>query len=132
MATVKRLETVLAAIVFFTSARATVDEGMFAQGAVTKPPDTQEQQAANTAIKFDVVSVHPTSSGKFKLPNFDLTPREHWEQHSGLFVAEFPITTYIGFAYNLWLSPPQFESLVAHQPKWVGEDNMAIVMRASG
>lgn len=132
MATVNSLEKVLAAIVFFPFVMAVVDQGLFAQGVATKSSNVQEPQAVNTVMTFDVVSIHPSDSGKFKLPNFDLTPGDHWEHNGSLFVAEFPITTYIGFAYNLWLSPAQFENLVAHQPKWVGHENMAIVMRASG
>jgi uncharacterized protein (TIGR03435 family) len=85
-------------------------------------------------MEFDVVSIHPTKPGEFTPPNFDMTAGDKaaWWPDGGLFHADFPVSIYIVFAYKLFPTSAEGESLLAHQPKWVSEENMAISMRASG
>ena len=50
----------------------------------------------------------------------------------GVFTADFPLETYIEFAYKLWLSPEQRKTMLANLPKWVGSDRYEIHAKAEG
>src|SRR5450631_2846939 len=100
--------------------------------AQTQPIETPRgQTAAGGKMEFDAVSIHPIKPGEFTPPNFDLTAGKNWWQN-GLYKADFPVLIYIAFAYKLFPTSAEEESLLAHQSKWVSEEGMAIRMRASG
>ena len=48
------------------------------------------------------------------------------------FIAEFSLETYVEFAYKLWLSPEQMDSMLAQVPKWVSTDSYRIHALAEG
>jgi len=98
------------------------------------PAMPQWQIAAGGKMEFDVVSIHASKPGEFTPPNFDMTAGDKaaWWPNGGLFNADFPVLIYIAFAYKLFPTPAEVESMLAHQSKWVSEEDMAIRMRASG
>lgn len=96
-----------------------------------KPPVPLGQTPEAGKMEFEVVSIHPTKPGEFTPPNFDLTAGKNWWPNS-LFRADFPVLIYIAFAYDLFPTSAEAESLLTHQPNWVSEEGMAIRMRASG
>lgn len=98
-----------------------------------QPPTVPGWQAtAGGKMQFDAVSIRPIKPDEFMPPNFDMTAGKNWSPNAGLFRADFPVLIYIAFAYKLFPTSAEAESLLAHQPKWVSEEGMAIRMRASG
>ncbi len=95
------------------------------------PAAPQWQIAAGGKMAFDVASVKP-DPGPFRPPNFPLDPGDAYRPVGGRFSADFPLTTYITFAYKLSLTPDQRQSLVAHLPNWVATDRFDIQARAEG
>jgi len=129
----KILRNIFGALFFFVAVFGAGDSRLLSQNVTGELLASQAQQNTDSAPTFDVVSIHPdTKLGKFTPPNFDLTPGDHWSHNGNLFIADLPLTAYIGFAYNLWFSPQQLEAMVAHQPAWISHDNMAIATQASG
>ena len=51
-------------------------------------------------MEFEVASVRPDSSGKFKPPLFALSPDDSYAKTGGLFYGDFPLPVYIEFAYR--------------------------------
>lgn len=93
---------------------------------------TQPEATTETKLQFDVVSIRPIKPDDFMPPNFDMTAGKNWWPNGGLFKADFPVVIYIAFAYKLFPTSAEAESLLAHQPKWISEEGMAIRMRAPG
>ena len=48
----------------------------------------------------------------------------------GRFVANTSLSVYIQFAYKLWLTGEQNQSMLAHLPKWVSTDSYIITAKA--
>ncbi|HEX4228152.1 MAG TPA: TIGR03435 family protein [Bryobacteraceae bacterium] len=92
--------------------------------------DSDWQAAAGGKMAFEVASVK-LDKGPFRSPNFPLdngnafTPGDR-------FSADFPLLTYVQFAYKVRLSPQQRESMLAHLPKWLNSDRFAIEAKAAG
>jgi bla regulator protein blaR1 len=128
----KTLERILGALTILAALSAKIDRPICAQAIPTISGDAREQKGRVPTMVFDVVSIHPSKSGGFKLPDFDMTPGDRWTHNGNLYTADVPVTAYIGFAYDLWLSADQLDALVAHRPSWVGHENIQIEMRASG
>ena len=82
-------------------------------------------------MAFEVASVKP-DTGPFRPPNFPLDAGDAYRPVGGRFSADFPLMTYITFAYKLSLAPDQRQSLIAHLPNWVAADRFAIEARAEG
>jgi uncharacterized protein (TIGR03435 family) len=101
---------------------------MFGQGA-SSVPDWQIQAGGH--MEFEVASVKP-DSGPFRPPNFPLDPGDAFRPVGGHFNADFPLTTYITFAYKLWLTADERQSMIAHLPGWVGSDRFDIQAEAKG
>jgi uncharacterized protein (TIGR03435 family) len=89
------------------------------------------QIAAGGKLAFDVASVK-RDPGPFRPPNFPLDPGDAFRPVGGRFSADFPLITYISFAYKLNLTPDQRQSLVGHLPNWVATDRFDIQARAEG
>jgi uncharacterized protein (TIGR03435 family) len=106
---------------------------MLAQTAVDNTPEWQK--AAGGKQSFDVASIK-LAEGRFTPPNFGLNDRDSFigdENPHGRFVAQFPLETYIVFAYKLPQYPQhQLEAMLAHVPKWVSSDRYAINAEAAG
>src|SRR5271156_2622583 len=70
------------------------------------------QIAAGTKMAFDVASVK-LDPGPFRPPNFPLDPGDAYRPVGGRFSADFPLSTYITFAYKLSLTADQRQSMMA-------------------
>jgi bla regulator protein BlaR1 len=102
------------------------------QGPAAQPPAAPEWQvAAGSTMAFEVASIKP-DPGQFRPPNFPLDAGDAYRPVGGRFSADFPLTTYITFAYKLSLTPEQRQSMIAHLPNWVATDRFAIQARAEG
>lgn len=102
------------------------------QGPGAQPPAAPEWQiAAGSKMAFEVASVKP-DPGPFRPPNFPLDPGDAFRPVGGRFSADFPLTTYITFAYKLSLTADQRQSMIAHLPNWVATDRFDIQARAEG
>lgn len=99
---------------------------MFGQNAV---PDWQI--AAGGQRSFDVASVK-ADAGPFRPPNFPLDAGDAFRPVGGHFSADFPLTTYITFAYRIGLTAGQRAAMVAHLPGWVATDRFDIQAEAQG
>jgi uncharacterized protein (TIGR03435 family) len=82
-------------------------------------------------MAFEVASVKP-DSGPFRSPNFPLDAGDAYRPVGGRFSADFPLATYITFAYKLSLAPDQRQAMLAHLPDWVSTDRFDIQARAEG
>jgi len=83
-------------------------------------------------MAFEVASVKP-DNGPFRPPNFPLDNGNAFT--TGVrFSADFPLLTYIQFAYKVHFSQQQRESLLAHAhlPKWFESDRFAIEAKSAG
>jgi len=99
--------------------------------AVRAQDDGDWQTKAGGKMAFEVASVK-LDSGPFHSPNFPLDNSDAYRPVGGRFSADFPLQTYISFAYKLSLSPSQREAMLAHLPHWVATDRYAIDARAAG
>lgn len=90
------------------------------------------QIAAGGKMEFDAVSVRKDISGKFKTPSFALDPGDGWQPPDGLFHSDFAPIIDIAFAYKLFLTPAESQSLLTNQPAWVWSDAYEIQARAEG
>jgi uncharacterized protein (TIGR03435 family) len=88
------------------------------------------QIAAGGKMAFEVASVK-TDKGPFRSPNFPLDTGDAFTP-GNRFSADFPLLTYIHFAYKLNFSRQQREFLLAHWPKWIDSDRYAVEAKAAG
>jgi uncharacterized protein (TIGR03435 family) len=70
--------------------------------------------------------------GPFRPPNFPLDPGDAYRPVGRRFSADFPLATYITFAYKLSLSSDERRAMLAHLPDWVSTERYAIEVRAEG
>jgi uncharacterized protein (TIGR03435 family) len=89
------------------------------------------QTATGGKRRFEVVSVK-LDNGPFRPPNFPLDPGDAYRPVGGRFSADFPLLTYITFAYKFSLSADQRQAMLANLPEWVATDRYAIEARAEG
>ena len=80
-------------------------------------------------MAFDVASVRQSQPSTFTPPSFPLSPDDSYRPNGGLFSADFPLVVYIEFAYKLWLTHEQRDSMLARLPKWVATDSFTIHAR---
>jgi bla regulator protein BlaR1 len=93
------------------------------------------QKAAGGKLSFEVASIKPGNPETFTPPNFALDYLDTFggAKPHGRFVAEFPLETYIAFAYKLLpRSQEQKDAMLANVPKWVSTDKYAINAEAEG
>jgi uncharacterized protein (TIGR03435 family) len=97
-----------------------------------KAPDWQT--AAGGKMSFEVASIRQSKPGTFTPPNFALDNNDTYDRPDpgGRLNADFPLSTYIQFAYKLWLTGEQMDSMLARLPKWVTIDNFEIRAKAEG
>jgi uncharacterized protein (TIGR03435 family) len=83
-------------------------------------------------MAFEIASVKP-DNGPFRPPNFPLDNGNSFTP-GARFSADFPLLTYIQFAYKVRFSEQQRESMLAHArlPKWIESDRYAIEAKAAG
>jgi uncharacterized protein (TIGR03435 family) len=82
-------------------------------------------------MAFEIASIKP-DPGPFRPPNFPLDPGDAYRPVGGRFAADFPLLTYITFAYKLSLTADQRQSMLAHLPDWVAAERFDIQARAEG
>jgi bla regulator protein blaR1 len=86
-------------------------------------------------MSFEVASIRQSKPGTFRPPNFALDNGDVYTPFGdpgGRFTADFPLSVYIEFAYKLWLTPEQTDSMLASLPKWVATDSFEIHAKAEG
>ncbi len=106
--------------------------GLMGQAQVASTAGVPEwQAAAGGKMAFEVASVKH-DQGEFRPPNFPLDPGDAYRPVGGRFAADFPLATYITFAYKLSLAPDQRQAMLAHLPEWVSTDRFDIQARAEG
>jgi bla regulator protein BlaR1 len=98
---------------------------------IGQPTAPDWQAAAGGKMAFEVASVKQ-DDGPFRPPNFPLDPGDAYRPVGGRFLADFPLTTYITFAYKLSLTSEQRQAMIAHLPGWVATDRFAVEARAPG
>ncbi len=92
----------------------------------------QWQTAAGSKMEFEVASVKLRApNAQFMPPNFALSNEESYVATGGRFVADFPLSVYITFAYKLSLTESQQQAMLAQVPKWVSEDRFIIQAKAA-
>jgi uncharacterized protein (TIGR03435 family) len=89
------------------------------------------QRAAGGKMEFEVASVR-LNPGPHGPSNFRLSPDDAYTPTGGLLNADFALTTYINFAYKIWPSREQAQTMYGHLPKWVQTDTYEIHARAAG
>lgn len=105
--------------------------GMVHEPAIlAQSPDADWQAAAGGRMAFEVASVR-IDKGPFRSPNFPLDTGDAFTP-GNRFSADFPLLTYIHFAYKVNISQQQREFILAHWPKWIDSDRYAIEARAAG
>jgi len=88
------------------------------------------QTAAGGKMAFEVASVK-LDTGQFRPPKFPLDTGNAYTPTSQ-FSADFPVLTYIHFAYKVDFTQQQRESMLARLPKWIDSDRFAIEARTNG
>jgi len=83
-------------------------------------------------LEFEAASVRPDDSDQQEPPSFPLTVDDSYPGASTLFRADFTLDTYIAFAYKVWETPNLRQTLLAGQPRWVGEQRYRIQARLPG
>lgn len=91
---------------------------------------TDWQTIAGGKKAFEVASVK-LDKGPFRHPNFPLDNGDALTP-GARFSADFPVLTYIHFAYKVNFSQQQRDFILAHWPKWIDSDRYAIEVRAAG
>ena len=82
-------------------------------------------------MAFEVASIKPAAPGApFIPPNFAMSSEDSYAVTAGRLSADFPVTTYIEFAYKLSLTREQRQSMVARLPKWVTGESFLIQAKA--
>lgn len=89
------------------------------------------QAAAGGRMAFEVASVKPSKGGPVS-PGFPLNAGDAYRPTGGRFRADFPLWSYIQFAYKLWWPGDEQGREIERLPKWVTADRYAIEARAAG
>jgi uncharacterized protein (TIGR03435 family) len=105
-------------------------------GVLNAPPalaqDTSDWQTkAGGKMAFDVASVK-LSDGPFVPPSMPLDAGDRYSPSGGYFQADFPLWTYIQFAYKLWAPTDDQQEEIARAPKWITTDRYRIEARVAG
>jgi uncharacterized protein (TIGR03435 family) len=100
-----------------------------ARAQSTLPP-TQNPEGGR--MEFDVASVRLSEPDTFHPPNFALSADDAYLPTHGVFFADFPLTVYIEFAYQLRLTAQQRDEMLNKLPAWVKSDHFTIQARAKG
>jgi len=114
-------------LVTMTILAATVPAGI---GLGQAPNEPDWQTKAGGKMVFEVASVR-LNPGPFEPSNFRLSPDDAYTNTGGLLNADFPLATYIEFAYKIQPTMEQFLAMYSHLPKWVKTDNYEIHARAA-
>jgi bla regulator protein blaR1 len=126
----KTISSALTFSVLVSAAALAVPVGLgLAQAAMDQ---SDWEKAAGAKMEFEVASIHLGEPGEFTPPNIALDTGNGRIPPGGQFHADFPLAVYITFAYKLWLTSEQMDTMLAHLPKWVATDRFVIDARAEG
>lgn len=101
-------------------------------GATSNTPSataTAWQTAAGGKMAFEVAYI---KRGALVQPSFPLDDSEAFTQTGGRFVANFPLYSYVTFAYKITLTAGQAQAMLAHSPGWITTDRYTIEAKAAG
>jgi uncharacterized protein (TIGR03435 family) len=90
------------------------------------------QTKAGGKMAFEVASVRLSTGKQFLPPSVPLDAGERYQPTGGLFRADFPLWSYIQFAYKLWWPAEGQRKVIDRLPKWVTTDRYSIEARAAG
>jgi bla regulator protein BlaR1 len=90
------------------------------------------QVAAGGKMSFDVASVKVSQPETPMSSLFPLDNGDSYRPTAGRFKSNFPLWVYLQFAYKHRFTPDQTRALLAHLPKWVGDDRFTIEARVEG
>ena len=79
-------------------------------------------------FEFEVASVRLNEKWKFADPGYSLDSDDNYVPGESLFIADGPLSTFIGFAYKLDL----LNSMIANLPKWANDQSYEIRARVPG
>jgi uncharacterized protein (TIGR03435 family) len=118
-------------VVFLTAAFAVGPFRLLGQDRVVQvlgplPLDQAHDQARR--FEFEVASIRVNEKWKFSDPGYSLDSDDNFVPGEGLFIADAPLSTFIGFAYKLDLLHP----MIANLPKWADEQSYEIRARIPG
>ncbi|HEX4029825.1 MAG TPA: M56 family metallopeptidase [Terracidiphilus sp.] len=81
---------------------------------------------------FEVASIRPAGSSPFRPPNFALNIDDTSIPPGGRFFADFPLETYVEFAYKIMPTRQQQDAMVSGLAEWVRKDSFVIQAEAAG
>jgi bla regulator protein blaR1 len=122
-------QSLLALLLLITIAGPVIFGACSAQTIAGQASTDDWQKAAGGKMEFEVASVR-LNPGPLEPANFRLSPDDAYANTGGLLIADYPLDTYIEFAYKLLLTGEQFHAMYAHLPNWVRTDNYEIRARA--
>jgi uncharacterized protein (TIGR03435 family) len=102
---------------------ATYCVGLTAIAQTQQVPEWQTKAGGH--VEFEVVSVR-LDKGEFRTPSFALSSDEWFSDPHGRFHADFPVSVYIEFAYKIWPTGEEENTMLAGLPAWVKDDRYAI------
>jgi bla regulator protein blaR1 len=88
------------------------------------------QTAAGGHMEFEVASIKLGEPGKFMPPNIAMNIDDTPIPPGGRFSADFPLGTYIEFAYKIMLTHEEQRAMTEHLPKWVTSQSFVIEAKA--
>jgi hypothetical protein len=92
------------------------------------PHPLEQTNGQGNRVEFEVASVRLNEKWKFADPGYSLDSDDNYVPGENLFVADGPLSTFIGFAYKLDL----LNSMIANLPKWANEQSYEIRARVPG
>jgi uncharacterized protein (TIGR03435 family) len=93
-------------------------------------PEWQTKAGGN--MTFEVASVKRSTETQFVPPSMPFDAGERYNPVGGYFRADFPLWSYIQFAYKLWAPAADQQKEIARLPKWVTTDRYSVEARAAG
>ena len=87
---------------------------------------------AGGKLTFEAASVKLSSAKQFVAPSMPFDAGDRYNRTGGYFRADFPLWSYIQFAYKLWVPAEDQQKEIARLPKWVTTDHYSIEARAAG
>ena len=95
---------------------------------VLGPLPLEQTNGQASRFEFEVASVRLNEKWKFADPGYSLDSDDNYVPGESLFIADGPLSTFIGFAYKLDL----LNSMIANLPKWANEQSYEIRARVPG
>jgi bla regulator protein BlaR1 len=93
---------------------------------------TDWQTKAGGTMTFEVASVKRSTETQFVPPSMPFDAGDRYHPTGGYFRADFPLWSYIQFAYKLWAPSEDQQKEIARLPKWVTTDRYSIEARGAG